>query len=101
MLLRQALKTNRVVVGQGACSTGIYGIERALRDRIDQLDKSEWGQRLDQLMATIAADLEAELKTLPGIHPARAGVAEPSWLVRACSSALVQKGRDLIGARAA
>ena len=99
ILLRQALKSNRVVVAKDLL-TGIYGIERALRDRIDQLEKSDWGQRLDQLMAAIAADLEAELKTLPGNTQHVLGSLN-RYGSSGLLSGLVQKGRALIGARAA
>jgi hypothetical protein len=100
ILLRQALKTNRVVVAKELL-TGIYDIERALRDRIDQLGKSDWGQRLDALMAVIAADLQAELKTLPGNTQHVLGSVNRSGSASGLLSALMQKGRDLIGARAA
>jgi hypothetical protein len=81
--------------------TGIYDIERALRDRIDQLGKSDWGQRLDALMAVIAADLQAELKTLPDNTQHVLGSVNRSGSASGLLSALMQKGRDLIGARAA
>jgi hypothetical protein len=100
ILLRQALKTNRVVVAKELL-TGIYDIERALRDRIDQLGKSDWGQRLDALMAVVAADLQAELKTLPGNTQHVLGSVNRSGSASGLLSALMQKGRDLIGARAA
>jgi hypothetical protein len=100
ILLRQALKPNRVVVAKELL-TGIYDIERALRDRIDQLGKSDWGQRLDALMAVIAADLQAELKTLPGNTQHVLGSVNRSGSASGLLSALMQKGRDLIGARAA
>jgi hypothetical protein len=100
ILLRQALKTNRVVVAKDLL-TGIYDIERALRARIDGLEKSDWGQRLDKLMAAIAADLQAELKTLPGNTQHVLGSLNRSGSASGLLSALVQKGRDLIGVRAA
>jgi hypothetical protein len=100
ILLRQALKTNRVVVAKELL-TGIYDIERALRDRIDQLGKSDWGQRLDALMAVVAADLQAELKTLPGNTQHVLGSVNRSGSASGLLSALMQKGRDLIGTRAA
>ena len=45
--LRVALKNNRVLVAKEIL-TEIYDTEYALRVRIDQLDESEWGQRLDE-----------------------------------------------------
>ena len=43
----------------------IYDIEHALRTKIGQLDGSDWGRRLDELMAAIDDDLQAEFRTLP------------------------------------
>ena len=45
--LRVALKNERVLVAKEIL-TEIYDTEYALRVRIDQLDGSEWGQRLEQ-----------------------------------------------------
>ena len=45
--LRVALKNNRVLVAKEIL-TEIYDTEYALRVRIDRLEESEWGQRLDQ-----------------------------------------------------
>ena len=98
MLLRQALKTNRVVIAKNLL-TSIYDIERALRDRIDRLDKSDWGQRLDELMATVAADLQAEFKTLPGStqHVLGSRTLNRYGSASGLLSAFVQKGRELVG----
>jgi hypothetical protein len=95
ILLRQALKTNRVVVAKELLNS-IYGVERALRTRIDRLDKSDWGQRLDELMAAIAADLQAEFKTLPGNTQHVLGSLNRDGS-SGMLSAFMQKGRDLIG----
>jgi hypothetical protein len=68
MALNQALKSNRVPIARNILIE-IYDIERALRVRIDQLDKCDWGRRLDELMAAVASDLKAEFQTLPeNIH---------------------------------
>jgi hypothetical protein len=98
IMLREALKTNRVVIAKQLL-TGIYDIERALRGRIDRLDKSDWGQRLDALMAAIAADLQAEFKTLPGDtqHVLGSRTLNRYGSASGLLSAFVQKGRDLIG----
>jgi hypothetical protein len=98
MMLREALKTNRVVIAKQLL-TGIYDIERALRGRIDRLDKSDWGQRLDQLMAAVAADLQAEFKTLPDStqHVLGSRTLNRYGSASGLLSAFVQKGRDLIG----
>jgi len=101
LMLRQALKANRVVVAKDLLAA-IYDIERALRDRIDRLDNSDWGQRLDELMAAIATDLEAEFKSLPGNiqHVLGSRTLNRYGSATGMLSAFVQKGRDLIGIRA-
>ena len=62
--LRVALKNNRVMVAKEIL-TEIYDTEYALRVRIDQLDQSEWGQRLDDLITTTATLVEAEVSRFP------------------------------------
>jgi len=63
-LLRMALKKNRTLVAKEHL-INIYDIEYALRVRIDMLDESAWGKRLDDLMSAIAALVEAEVKRFP------------------------------------
>ena len=63
-LLRVALKNNRIVVAKSIL-VEIYGIERAVRARIDRLDQSDWGARLDHLMNAIAALIETEVTRFP------------------------------------
>jgi hypothetical protein len=63
-MLRVALKNNRVLVAKELL-TEIYDTEYALRVRIDLLDQSEWGRRLDDLIGTIAALVEAEVSRFP------------------------------------
>lgn len=66
--LKHALKSNRVAVAKDIVIE-IDEIEHALRTEIDQLDQSDWGRRLDELMAAVATDLKAEFQTLPeNIH---------------------------------
>ena len=62
--LRVALKNNRVMVAKEIL-TEIYDTEYALRVRIDQLDQSEWGQRLDDLITATATLVEAEVSRFP------------------------------------
>lgn len=64
LALRLALKTNRVLVAREIL-TDIYDAEYALRVRIDLLDQSDWGIRLDSLMNAIAALVEAEVARFP------------------------------------
>lgn len=63
-LLRVALKNNRIVVAKNILAE-IYGVERAVRARIDLLDQSEWGVRLNDLMNAIAALIETEVTRFP------------------------------------
>jgi hypothetical protein len=64
LALRLALKTNRVLVAREIL-TYIYDAEYALRVRIDLLDQSDWGIRLDSLMNAISALVEAEVARFP------------------------------------
>ena len=68
LALGHALKGERVQIAKDILSE-IYAVEAALRKRIGGLDASDWGRRLDSLMAAVAADLETELRSLPeGTH---------------------------------
>jgi hypothetical protein len=68
LALRRALKSNRVAIAKDIL-TEIYAIEDALQVRIEDLGASEWGRRLDGLMAAVAADLQIEFQGLPeGAH---------------------------------
>jgi hypothetical protein len=62
--LRAALKIDRVLVAKEILNH-IYDTEYALQVRIDLLDQSEWGKRLDSLMTAIAALVEAEVARFP------------------------------------
>jgi hypothetical protein len=62
--LRFALRNNRVLVAKEIL-TGIYDTEYALQVRIDQLDKSDWGARLEALMTSITTMVEAEVALFP------------------------------------
>lgn len=62
--LRIALKNNRVLVAKEIL-INIYDTEYALRVRIDRLDQSDWGSRLDRLMNSVAALVEAEVARFP------------------------------------
>jgi hypothetical protein len=62
--LRAALKNNRVLVAKEIL-TDIYDTEYALQVRIDGLDQCEWGKRLDGLMKSTAALVEAEVARFP------------------------------------
>lgn len=63
-LLRVALKNERILVAKEIL-VGIYDAEYALRVRIDQLAESDWGRRMDALMASITELVESEIKRFP------------------------------------
>lgn len=64
LVLRTALKNNRVLVAKDLL-TEIYDTEYALQVRIDLLEQSDWGKRLDYLMKAIATLVEAEVSRFP------------------------------------
>jgi hypothetical protein len=97
MALNHALKSNRVPIAKDILIE-IYDIEYALRVRIDRLEKSDWGRRLDDLMAAVAADLQTEFQTLPeeihhvlGSRTLHRHRSAPRLLAY-----LAQKGRDAL-----
>jgi hypothetical protein len=63
-ILRIALRNERILIAREIL-IGVYDTEYALRVRIDQLDGSDWGRRLDGLMASIAALVESEVSRFP------------------------------------
>jgi hypothetical protein len=62
--LNFALKNERVLVAKEIL-TGIYETEHALRVRIDGLDESDWGKRLQNLMSAVNALVDAEVSRFP------------------------------------
>jgi len=62
--LRTALRNDRVLVAKDIL-IDIYNTEYELRVRIDQLDQSGLGERLDSLMGAIAALVGAEVSRFP------------------------------------
>ena len=94
--LRHALKSNRVQVAKDTL-TRIYDIEDALRARIERLEESDWGRRLDSVMAAIAANLEAELHSLPeGAHHVLGSRKLHRHPLKHGVSAYLKTGRDLL-----
>lgn len=63
-MLRIALKHERILVAKEIL-IDIYDTEYALRVRIDQLAESDWGRRMDALMASITELVESEVKRFP------------------------------------
>jgi hypothetical protein len=62
--LRVALKNERILVAREILAE-VYDTEYALRVRIDLLEQSDWGRRLDELMAAIATLVETEVSRFP------------------------------------
>jgi hypothetical protein len=63
-ILRIALKNERILVAKEIL-VSVYDTEYALRVRIDLPEGSAWGQRLDEVMASIAALVESEVSRFP------------------------------------
>jgi hypothetical protein len=63
-MLRIALKHERILVAKEIL-IDVYDAEYALRMRIDQLAESDWGTRLDALMASITELVDSETKRFP------------------------------------
>jgi hypothetical protein len=64
LALRIALKHNRVLVARDLL-TDIYDTEYALKVRIDHIEQSEWGVRLQQVMDAIASLVASEVSRFP------------------------------------
>ena len=94
--LRVALKNNRIMVAKEIL-IGIYDTEDALRIRIDQLDESDWGKRLDYLMKATAALVEREVSRFPdklGHVLGSRSLRRRSWSGQLTQ--MVGKGRDAL-----
>jgi hypothetical protein len=100
--LRLALRNNRVFIAKQVL-TDIYNTEFALRVRIDTLDQSEWGKRLQDLMAAIAALVEAEIARFPDNidHVLGSRSLRSHQSLSGRLTYLVWKGRDALGDGAA
>ncbi|MGJ4906266.1 hypothetical protein ACQR10_03695 [Bradyrhizobium sp. HKCCYLRH2060] len=64
LALRIALKNNRVVTAKEIL-TSIYDIEYAIQVRIDRIEDSDWGTRLNAIMANTDKMVQAEVKRFP------------------------------------
>ena len=62
--LRTVLRNDRVLVAKDIL-IDVYDTEHELRVRIDQLAESDWGKRLDALMASITELVEYEIRRFP------------------------------------
>src|SRR5579872_493698 len=63
-MLRIALKHERILVAKEIL-INIYDTEYALQVRIDRFAESDWGQRLQEVMASIGALVDSEIKRFP------------------------------------
>jgi hypothetical protein len=99
LLLAVALRSNRVVVAKGILKE-IYAIERALKTQIE-LGDSDWGNRLRDQMAAVAAALDAEVersRTNVGnlTHVLASGGLRPAQSLKERLAEAVEKGRSMI-----
>ena len=99
LLLAVALRSNRVVVAKGILKE-IYAIERALTTQIE-LGDSDWGNRLRNQMAAVAAALDAEVersRTNVGnlTHVLASGGLRPAQSLKERLAQAVEKGRSMI-----
>jgi hypothetical protein len=99
LLLTVALRSNRVVVAKGILKE-IYAIERALKTQIE-LGDSDWGNRLRNQMAAVAAALDAEVersRTNVGnlTHVLASGGLRPAQSLKERLAQAVEKGRSMI-----
>ncbi|WP_027554535.1 hypothetical protein [Bradyrhizobium sp. Cp5.3] len=97
LALRIALRHNRVLIARDLLAE-IYDLEYALKVRIDGIEQSEWGIRLQQLMNAIAELVAAEVSRFP----ANVGHILGSRRLRSHDSLggklsyLAWKGRDVV-----
>ena len=96
-LLRIALKQERILVAKEILGD-IDDTEHALLGRIDQLAESEWGRRLEALMASINELVESETRRFPDkvghVLGSRRSRSQGSLAVRLTN--LAGKGRDVV-----
>jgi hypothetical protein len=91
--LKQALRSDRIQVARENL-VDIYEIETALRDEIGHIETSDWGLKLDALIAQVAADLDAEFHRLPeGTHHVLESVHRHG---HGALASLMRKGRDAL-----
>jgi hypothetical protein len=100
--LRAALNADRVLAAKEIL-TDVYGTEYALQVRIDQLEQSEWGQRLHQLMDEIAAMVDAEVSRFPDTvnHVLKSRSLRSHQSLSGRLTYLAWKGRDALSDGAA
>jgi len=68
LALKHAMASDRLQLAKENLAA-IYELESALRKHISEIENSDWGPKLNSLMAQVAADLDAEFHRLPeGSH---------------------------------
>ena len=95
--LVDAFKQNRIPLGKEILGE-IYAIEEAVLARV-ALDGSDWGNRLQDLMAAIEVALEAEINSLPTdqrnlTHILASSRQRPSQSLRGRLGHMIRKSRD-------
>jgi hypothetical protein len=100
--LRIALRNNRVVIAREIL-VDIYNTEYALQVRIRELEQSEWGTRLRNIMDTIATLVEDEVSRFPDDvgHVLKSRRLRGHHLLAGRLTHLAWKGRDAISDSAA
>jgi hypothetical protein len=100
--LRTALKNERPLVAKEIL-TYIYDTEYALQVRIDQFDQSDWGERLRNIMAAIAALVDAEIARFPDniAHVLGSRKLHSHHSLTGRLTYLAWKGRDVVSGGAA
>jgi hypothetical protein len=99
LLLRVALRNNRIVIAKGILRE-IYAIEEAIKSNVE-LGNSDWGTRLRDTMAAVAAALEAEVERSRAScgnlsHVLESSDLRPAMSLKERLEQAVKKGRDLI-----
>lgn len=97
LMLIDALKHNRIPHAKEILAE-IHEIDEEMRKCIE-LDGSDWGNRLQELMAAVDASLDAEIDSIPSDHQHLVHVLETFRLRKSAHGRLGQlvgKGRDVL-----
>jgi hypothetical protein len=102
LALQVALKHERILVAKDIL-TDLYDTEYALHVRIDRLEESDWGKRLQALMSAVAVLVDAEVNRFPDnvdhVLASRSLRSHQSLAGRLTH--LAWKGRDVVSGGAA
>ena len=99
LLLRVALRNNRIVIAKGILRE-IYAIEEAMKSNIE-LGNSDWGSRLRDTMAAVAAALDAEVERSRAScgnlsHVLESSALRPTLSLKERLEQAVRKGRSVL-----